>query len=160
MTTPSRAQSLDHLQRSLAATEPFFTAPSELRTRSYGPGKWTMHQLLVHLADHESVTLDRARRVASEPTVPLLGYDQNRWADGTLYAQRSLEEAGRLYCACRGSLIDLLRVLPADADARTGVHNERGPMTLLQVACTWMHNDHHLAQLEAIRQGRPWTPAR
>ncbi len=156
----SRALAIDHLLETRSLTEPLFALPEAQLARSYAPGKWSMHQLLVHLADHESVTFERMRRVASEDSPALPGYDQDDWTAGTCAQQRSIACAGRLYLASRDGILDLLRILPESADQRSGLHAQRGRMTLLQLTDTWMHNRHHLAQLQAAQAGRTWSPAR
>ena len=157
---PTRADVISHLIRTLEATEPLFSASTTLLATTYAPGKWSLHQLLVHLADHESLVVDRVRRAAVDHEPVLYNYDTPLWARGLDYSHRSIAAAGALYVGCRRSVIDLLAVLPAALDTRVAVHSTLGRQTLLDVCGTWMHNDHHLAQAQAIVQGRTWTPAR
>jgi hypothetical protein len=153
-----RASLIANLKRTHDATQPFFRLAPAVVMRSYAPGKWSMHQLLLHLADHESVVLDRLRRTAADPTlgVALPGYDQDAWANGLDYGRRSLVIAEQLYSASRLSIIELIEILPSAMESRFGMHSERGRMTLLQQGDTWGHNDHHLAQIQAIASGKTW----
>jgi len=146
-----RTQLLADLRRTRDLTLPYFSYPPEIVASSYAPGKWSVRQLLMHLTDHESVVLDRLRRTAADPaeTVLLPGYDQDAWANGLFYQSRSLTVAARLYDGARSSLIELIELLPADLEGRSGLHSQRGRMTLLQQGDTWGHNDHHLVQIRA-----------
>ena len=156
-----RAPLIANLKRTRDATLPFFRSSPEVADRSYAPGKWTMRQLLVHLADHESVVLDRLRRTAADPVdgVALPNADQTVWANVLLYSRRSLSAAEQLYAGSRASLIELLEILPESLESRFGMHSVRGRMTLLQQGDTWGHNDHHLAQIRAVASGTTWSPA-
>ena len=113
----------------------------------------------MHLADHESVVVDRLRRAAADRAPYLLGYDQDRWTTHLDSARRSIAAAGELYAASRRTVIDLFTVLPAEADARVAMHSERGILTVLDLGGTWKHNQHHLEQAQAIVQGRCWQAA-
>lgn len=151
------------LQASRAELAPWFATASadpNLAGRSYAPGKWTLHELLIHLADTESVLLDRVRRLAVEPKPLLWAFDQDAWATGLAYQQRSLTQAGFLFTAARDTLIEIVDLLPASAVERTGVHSERGKVTLAEcLAGITRHTRHHLGQIRAIAAGTAWDPA-
>jgi hypothetical protein len=156
----TRAETIAHLTRTLEATEPLFRSSPKVLGTAYAPGKWTLHQLLVHLADHESLVIDRLRRTAFDPEPVLYNYDTDGWANGLDYAHRSITAAGQLFAGARRSVIDLLTILPPEADTRVAVHSTLGRMTLLDVCGTWRHNEHHLQQAQAIVLGRTWPPTR
>ena len=127
--------------------------------RSYQPGKWTAHQLLVHLADTESVLLDRVRRLAADPQPLLWAFDQDAWAARLAYTQRDLGTAGRLFSASRESIIELATASSDAVLAHTGVHTQRGQVTLAEtLAGIARHTRHHLHQLAAIASDQPWSP--
>jgi uncharacterized damage-inducible protein DinB len=90
------------------------------------PGKWSVKQVLQHLADSELVWGWRLRLVLSHDRPTITGYDQDAWAERLSYdkadAKRALAEFGTL----RGANLRLLqRATPADLE-RVGVHSERG----------------------------------
>jgi len=117
--------------------------------RTYGPGKWTARQILVHLADAEIGVGFRLRQVLAEDNHVAQPFDQDVWArrypglDGGL--------AGRAFAALRAWNLALIRSLgPADLE-RPYVHGERGPETVgIIVKMLAGHDLNHLAQLEQI----------
>lgn len=156
-----RQQAVSELQATRDALLPWFAVTGPELTRSYAPGKWTVHELLVHLADAESVLLDRVRRLASEEKPLLWAFDQDAWVAKLNYRNRDLARAGRLFAAARESILELATGFDEAALARVGVHSERGKVTLVETLNgIAKHCGHHLGQLQAIRAGTPWDPAR
>ena len=52
---------------------------SKLRKRP-GPEKWSVAEILAHLADAEIVTGWRMRQILGAPGTPIQAYDQDSWA--------------------------------------------------------------------------------
>ncbi|MBA3708215.1 MAG: DinB family protein [Planctomycetes bacterium] len=155
---PQRSETLATLRRSGDDLVPFFAMEAAASGRAYAAGKWTAHQVLIHLADAETVFFDRLRRLAADEHPLLWAYDENRWADRLAYGQRSLVRAGALFAATRAAVIELIEVLPPDAWDRGGVHSEAGARSFAQVAgIIASHTTHHLAQVRAAADGRTWT---
>ncbi|MBI2434587.1 MAG: DinB family protein [Candidatus Hydrogenedentes bacterium] len=155
---------LNQIRASLKATRnellPLFDAPENVLVKRYAPGKWTIHELLCHLADAESVYLWRVCRAMAEPGAPVEGFDQDRWATGLNYPGRSLEAARQLFEGTRGQLLSYLERLQPELLAHTVTHSERGPLTLEQlIATVASHTEHHLTQIRAAKEGRTWEPA-
>src|SRR5262245_57988629 len=69
--------------------------------RSYSPGKWTIRQIVCHLRDCELVYSSRYRKLVAEDNPALMGFDQDRWADKTLYAKQDWEAAKATFDALR-----------------------------------------------------------
>lgn len=90
------------------------------------PGKWSVLQVLWHLADSELVYRYRLRHIVAEEG-PIVGYDQDAWADRLRYADGDLEEALTLIRVLRPSTMRWIRGLRPEELERTGVHSERGP---------------------------------
>jgi uncharacterized damage-inducible protein DinB len=152
MPSPDLTTSRD---RALAA----FALPAASLGRSYAPGKWTIRELLIHIADVESVFLERVRRVLAQDKALLLAIEPDRWHARLATPARNLDHCAQLFTACRTTLIGLAEGLSEADLARTGVHSEKGLLSLTQIlgAAVW-HADHHLGQIEAARDGRGWTP--
>lgn len=122
------------------------------------PGKWTIRQILAHLADSEVVNAMRYRQVIAEPNPTLQAYDQNLWAANLDYAHRDPAEAVETFRIVRLTCHQLMQALPADAFARAGTHSERGPLTLLDLLRLYTdHAEKHVAQIEGIRDA--WRAA-
>lgn len=104
-------------------------SPDEM-TFSPGPGHWSIHENVVHVADTELVGAVRIRYVLAEPGATLVGFDQERWGRALGYAAWSSASALALFRAIRETTTDLLRRAPIDAWTYTGTHSEAGPQTL------------------------------
>ena len=109
------------------------------------PGKWSTHQVVVHLADAESAFADRIRRIVAEDEPLLLAWDENKFVQRLHYEAQSATDAVELIALTRRQITRILRVLP-DADFyRVGRHSERGPQTIIDVlGYAVPHLDHHL----------------
>jgi len=116
------------------------------------PGKWSIRQIVAHLADSEMVAGMRLRRIIAEDHPKLEAYDQDAWAANLDYARRKTSQALETFRRIRGENYELLKDLPPSAFDREGIHSERGPMSLkslLQLIAE--HAEGHAAQLRARR---------
>jgi hypothetical protein len=104
-------------------------APETLRLPE-APGKWSVIEVVQHLADSDLVLGFRARMILSAERPPLQGYDQDKWASLFRYADVSLDRALYQLRVLRAANLALLtRLGPAEL-AREGMHSERGPESL------------------------------
>jgi len=150
---------IQSLQDTMHETLRFYDMPAPLMKNSYGAGKWTLRQLLVHLSDAETVLLDRLRRLASEKKPVLMAFDENDWAKGLFYKQRDLALSRQQFEIARRNIIELACALPKRIDKNAGTHSQAGTRTFGQILkmCA-AHNAHHLEQLRAIAAGKKWKP--
>ena len=127
--------------------------PAGMLDKSPAPGKWSIRQIAVHLADSETVGVARFRTLAAEPGSLLKVYDQDAWADKLAYTQQSPEQALELFALLRKTTAAMLRALPESAWKNTGRHEESGEVVLdkfVEHYCD--HVDNHSRQIRAIRQ--------
>lgn len=113
------------------------------------PEKWSVREILCHLADTELVFAFRIRQSLAETHHIIQPFDQDLWALN--YAAYETEEALQLFKTVREWNVALIRALPPDSMTRTLTHPERGEMTF-QVLIETMagHDLNHIAQIEAI----------
>lgn len=112
------------------------------------PGKWTIREILVHLAEAEAVGFSRIRRAIAEPGTAVFAYDQDAWAREADYAHQDIILALTLFSALRDSTVALLNQLPPEAFSRTIQHPERGTMTLTDVVELYIrHVTVHINQI-------------
>jgi hypothetical protein len=117
------------------------------------PGKWSIRQLVAHLADSEMVGAYRMRAVIAEDNPTLSGFDQDLWARNLDYAQRKPKQALESFRRYRAENYDLLKTVPESAYSRTGNHTERGPLTLLNLVEIYAgHAENHARQMQSIRE--------
>lgn len=117
------------------------------------PGKWSVLEVVQHLADTELVYGYRMRQILTLEDPPLQGYDQDRWAADLGYnevdPELSLSQLGVL----RMVNLRLLRSLPEEAWERSGLHAERGPESIrLIAALIAAHDLVHLGQIDRIKR--------
>ena len=143
------------LERTRDETLEHFSLGEADLARSYGPGKWPVRFLLHHLADSETVLLERIKRVISEPRQVLLVYDQDAWARGLDYARLPIDLSKQLYQAGRAAAIYLARLHYERNGALEFIHSVTGVRTLKdEFDKVASHNEHHLAQIRAaLRNG-------
>ncbi|HXG10256.1 MAG TPA: DinB family protein [Gemmataceae bacterium] len=109
------------------------------------PGKWSTLEVVCHLADFEPIFADRMKRVIALDRPMLVGADENRFVAALAYHDRDLDEELTIIDQTRRQMARILRTLPAEALARVGVHNERGPRTLEDLLTTAInHIPHHV----------------
>jgi hypothetical protein len=115
-------------------------------------GKWSIRQILAHLADSEIVGADRLRRTIAEDNPTLIWYDQDAWAANLNYPKRKPSESLDLFRRLRTDNYELLKELPDAAYARTATHSQRGSMTLLDLLeVNAAHVESHARQIREVR---------
>ena len=128
--------------------------PRDVLQRAPQPGKWSIAEILAHLADGEIVFAHRLRMVLAGSPVPLTAFDQNQWAELFDYPSADAEASLHLFAAVRAANVRLVRQVPAALLQRTGTHEEWGTETaasLLRIEAG--HDRNHLSQLEGIVGG-------
>jgi len=116
------------------------------------PGKWSIRQLTAHLADTELVAAQRMRQVIAEDQPKLMAFDQEAWARNLDYARRTPKQSLETLLRLRTENYELLKALPATAFERTGMHSERGPVSLAQLLTIFAeHVESHSRQMQVIR---------
>jgi hypothetical protein len=115
-------------------------------------GKWSINQVLQHLADSDLVFGWRIRLVLSQDRPVISGYDQDRWAGCLGYADADPAEALERFAVLRRSNVRLLERASADDLRRVGLHTERGEESLAHLIRLYAGHDLlHLRQIERIR---------
>jgi hypothetical protein len=95
--------------------------------RPEAPGKWSVVQVVQHLADSDLVAGYRSRMVLTEDRPLLPGYDQDRWASDFHYDQTPVQLALNQLRALRAANLYLWKQLTREQLERVGLHSERGP---------------------------------
>ena len=126
-------------------------SPAQLR-KPEAPGKWSIAQVLQHLADSDLVWGWRVRLILAQDRPTLTGYDQDLWAERLHYADADAQEAlEQLRVLRRGNLALIARATPEDLE-RVGVHSERGEESVGYLCGLYAGHDLlHLRQIERIR---------
>jgi hypothetical protein len=117
------------------------------------PGKWSIIEVVQHLADSDLVFGYRLRMVLAHPTPEIQGYDQDLWAKELKYGDANLAEALEQHRVLRLANLRLLRSLaPAELE-RTGIHSERGPESVIKMMKMMAgHDILHRNQIKRIKR--------
>lgn len=116
------------------------------------PGKWSVRQIICHLADSEIVAAMRMRQIIAEDQPTFHGFDEKAWATNLGYGKRKASQVIELFRHIRSENYELLKDLPEETFQRVGIHAQRGPITLLDTVKTFTdHPEKHTAQLRAVR---------
>jgi uncharacterized damage-inducible protein DinB len=124
------------------------------------PGKWSIAQIVTHLADTEVVLAFRLRMVLAQSGTSLQAMDQDKWAAGLNYAEANVNEQIELFSTLRKSHLALWDSLCDEDWQKYGMHEERGKETVERMTQHFAgHDINHLRQIEAIRNSfkRPAT---
>jgi hypothetical protein len=116
------------------------------------PEKWSVRQIVAHLADAEAANVVRFRQVIAENNPTLVPWDQNAWAEKTDYDKRKPSQALETMRQLRADNYQLLKDLPPEAFSRTGNHLSRGTMSLLDMLRLFAeHAEKHAMQIREVR---------
>ena len=126
--------------------------PSELLTARPLPGKWTGREIIHHLADSETTSALRLRKLLVENRPVIQGYDQDQFAIHLKYNERDEAPSLDAFRAARATTAQLLALMSDDDWRREGEHTESGRYT----AETWLtiyaeHAHNHAAQIRRLR---------
>src|SRR5579864_5751376 len=97
------------------------------------PGKWSVRQIVAHLADAELAAAHRFRQMIAEDNPTLVAWDQDKWTRNLDYAKRKPKQSLETFRRIRAENYELLKDLPPAAFERTGNHTERGVITVLNL---------------------------
>lgn len=133
--------------------------PRARLTRRPAPGKWSVAEILAHLADAEIVGAFRMRLVVGAPGTLIQGFDQDDWAETGHYSKRDPKKSLDLFRALREANVAFYKSLTPTQRKRQGVHSERGREAVesyFQLIAG--HDLNHLRQIESLLSSR--RPAR
>ncbi len=135
-------------ERLLAALPQFPRAMWQYRA---APDGWTIHEIIVHIADSEANSYTRCRRLIAEPGLTVMAYDEMAWARRLNYHAQSPDAALELFKQLRAASYALIKALPETTWTHTIVHPENGVMTMDD----WLdvydrHIPDHIAQMQAV----------
>jgi DinB superfamily len=121
-----------------------------LRTRP-APDRWSVGEILAHLADGEIVGAFRMRLILGSPGVSIAAYDQDTWAASGHYDARDPRASLEQFRVVREGNLALLKSLDPVQWTHYGVHSERGQESIEQVARMFAGHDlNHVRQIERI----------
>jgi DinB family protein len=125
-------------------------SPAKARKRP-APGKWSIAEIVAHIADTELVGGYRMRAILGQPGTPIIGFDQDAWVTALHYDKRDLKKSFEQYRALREANLALLKSLTPEQWKHEGLHSERGPESVETMARMYAgHDINHFEQIERI----------
>jgi hypothetical protein len=124
--------------------------PKQLQWRPE-PGKWSIAEIVAHLADVEVVISWRMRSALGADGTTIQPFDQDAWATVFQYRQRNVKQSQEVFRVLRENNLAMLKALPREAWDKHGMHLERGKETIAHMARMIAgHDTNHLLQIEHI----------
>jgi hypothetical protein len=119
--------------------------------RQPDPSRWSVAQILAHLADAEVVAAWRVRSILAHDGIALQPFDQNAWEAAFRYAEVEAVDSLRLFEENRRATLSLLRRVDPLLHANHGMHAERGRETITHLLRLYAGHDlNHLSQVERL----------
>jgi len=114
----------------------------------YAPGKWSVAEVVGHLADAERIFSYRLLRIGRGDETPLAGFDENTYAPAGAFDRRPLADVVEEFVAVRNATIALVRGMPSEGWARRGTARDSTVTTAALAYIILGHVEHHLAILD------------
>jgi len=115
------------------------------------PEKWSIAEIVAHLADAEIVASWRLRSVVGENGITIQPFDQNVWTSVFEYNKRDVKLSLETFRILRENNIAMLKALPPDAWQNYGMHLERGMESVAHLTRMFAgHDTNHALQVEGI----------
>jgi hypothetical protein len=144
----SMAEAPDRLRRLIRGL-----SEKQLATKP-APGKWSIREIVAHLADGEVVLGSRYRFIAALHRPPIPGYDQDAFVANLGVSNARTADLLDDFAMARAVNIGLLERVGEAAWNRVGLHAERGEESFGGLVTMYAGHDRiHLSQIETIRAG-------
>jgi DinB superfamily len=128
----------------------------ELRARARGPGRWSIHEIILHSADSEMQGTFRIRKTWCEPPAVWPVHDQDVWSRVLDYQGQGTEARERaltLIATLREQTLPLFRRATGEDWRKSGTHPEFGVLTLRNLLELYAdHSERHVGQILDSRQ--------
>ena len=123
---------------------------AELRKRP-APEKWSVSEIVAHLADGEIVGAFRIRFILGSPGSPVVAYDADTWVTSGHYDKRDPVMSVEQFRVLREANLALLKSLTPEQWKLCGVHSERGQESIEHIVRMFAgHDINHLQQIKNI----------
>jgi uncharacterized damage-inducible protein DinB len=132
------------LEEQIGHLERLKSLPEDKGKHAYASGKWTVKELIGHVADAERVFSYRLTRIARGDKTPLSGFDENAWAKTAPHGKQPIGAVVDEMIAVRRATLALADSLNEQTIANVGLANNN---SVSARALLWImagHTQHHL----------------
>jgi len=124
--------------------------PKQLKWKP-DPAKWSIAEIVAHLADAEIVASWRMRSVIGENGITIQPFDQDAWASAFRYDKRECKKSLEVFRVLRENNLVMLKEISRETWDNYGMHLERGKESIAHLARMFAgHDTNHLLQIERI----------
>ena len=124
--------------------------PAQLKWRPQ-PGKWSIAEIVAHLADTEIVASWRMRSVIGENGITIQPFDQDAWASAFDYQERDAKRSLEVFRILRENNLAMLKEISPATWENYGMHLERGKESIGHLTQMFAgHDINHLLQVERL----------
>ena len=116
-------------------------------------GKWSAREIVHHLADSETISAQRLRKLLAEEYPVIQGYDQEKFAILLRYNTRDIAPALEAFGAARATTLQLIESMTDEDWKLKGWHTQHGVYSAdlwLEIYAVHAHN--HAAQIRRLRE--------
>jgi hypothetical protein len=132
-------------------TKTLESIPKKMWKFKPAPTEWSVHEIIVHLADSETNAALRARLLVAEPGHPVMAYDQDTWALKLNYHDLDVNDALKMVKFARKTTHQLLKSLPDEVFANTIIHPEYDKPYTFTMWLT-VYSEHIPGHIEQIKK--------
>lgn len=153
MRQPAKGKDPLDLQRNTPETLAALIASrsTEQLTSRHRPDKWSVGEILAHLAEDEIATAWRYRQMVEHSGIDLAGFDQDMWARLGNYTSRAPKDSLELFRLLRLANLQFLEQLTPEQWDCHGIHAERGRISVRDLAAHMAgHDANHIEQIRKI----------
>lgn len=155
----NQSQGKDPLRLQQTAAKKFAALTRKLSKKQLAqrpaPGKWSIAEILAHLADAELVVGYRLRLILASNGTTIQAFDQDAWAKTFNYRRRDPKLSLETFRALRESNLRLLTSVRRELWKNYGEHEERGRESVDHILRMMAGHDlNHLQQVEKIAEGK------
>jgi hypothetical protein len=118
--------------------------PESQGDHRYGPGKWSIREVIGHMTDAERVFAYRAMRFSRGDETPVPGFDENFYVANSTFGARSIGDLASEFEHVRHATVHMLRGLDEAAMTRRGTANGNAVSVRALAFILAGHERHHL----------------
>jgi uncharacterized damage-inducible protein DinB len=122
--------------------------PEEKSEYRYGPGKWSIKEVVQHLIDAERIFCYRSLSFARKDKTPLPGFDENRYAENSNANKRKWKDLVDEFKSVRNSTQKLFASFDEEQLNASGTSNGKSNYVLAFGFIIIGHSLHHIKILK------------
>jgi len=136
---------LQLLERQRKETQALLAGMPDARAlHRYAPGKWSIKEVIGHIADAERIFCYRALRFAREDKTPLPGFDENAYTPAGRFDARPIADLAAELDTVRRASVTLFRGMEGEALARRGMASNHDVSVRALAYIIAGHERHHV----------------